>query len=92
MLNYSPTIVEEGIPIDGRVRMRSANVGVDLYPYRGSFHITPGVTLYNGNRMTATTSITPGGSFTINDDLYVSELSDPVHGWFDVSLEQADCA
>ena len=86
MLNYSPTIVEEGIPIDGRVRMRSANVGVDVYPYRGSFHITPGVTLYNGNRMTAATNIVPGSSFTINDDLYVSDASDPVNGQFDVNL------
>jgi hypothetical protein len=86
MLNYSPTIMEEGFPIDGRVRMRSANVGVDVYPYRGSFHITPGITLYNGNRMTATTSIAPGGSFTINDNLYISDASDPVRGWFDVKL------
>src|ERR1019366_8392044 len=60
MFNYSPTIVEQGIPITGAVRLRSANVGFDVYPYRNSFHITPGVTLFNGNRMTAKTSIAPG--------------------------------
>lgn len=86
MLNYNPTIVEQGIPIDGRVRMRSANVAVDVYPYRGSFHISPGVTLYNGNRMTATTNIAGGNHFTINDMDYVSDPTDPVHGWFDVRL------
>ena len=86
MLNYSPTIIEQGIPIDGRVRMRSANVGVDIYPYRGSFHITPGVTIYNGNRMTATTFIAGGNHFTINDTDYTSSVTDPVHGWFDVRL------
>jgi hypothetical protein len=86
MLNYSPTIIEEGIPISGAVRLRSANVGVDLFPYRGSFHITPGVTLYNGNRMTATTFIAGGQGFTINDTDYTSDLTDPVRGSFDVSL------
>ena len=86
MLNYSPTIVEEGIPIDGAVRLRSANVGFDVYPYHSSFHITPGVTLYNGNRMTAQTSIVPGSSFTINDNLYVSDATDPVNGVFDINL------
>ena len=86
MLNYSPTIEELGIPIDGRIRLRSANLGVDIYPYRRSFHITPGVTLYNGNRMTATTFLAGGSQFTINDAHYTSSVSDPVHGWFDVSL------
>lgn len=86
MFNYSPTIIEQGIPIDGAVRLRSANVGFDIYPYRNSFHITPGVTLYNGNRMTAKTSIVPGSSFTINDNQYISDATDPVKGSFDVSL------
>lgn len=86
LLNYSPTIVEQGIPIDGRVRLRSANLGVDIFPYRSSFHITPGFTAYNGNRMTATTNIVPGSTFTINDTAYQSDPTDPVHGWFDVSL------
>ena len=86
MLNYSPTLIEQGIPIEGAIRLRSANVGFDIFPYRGSFHITPGVTLYNGNRMTAKTAIVPGSSFTVNDNLYTSDITDPVHGSFDISL------
>jgi len=84
--NYSPTIVESGIPIDGAIRLRSANASVDIYPYRGSFHISPGITLYNGSRMTATTHIAGGQHFSINDVDYQSDFTDPVHGWFDVRM------
>jgi len=86
MLNYNPIVTEDAFPIDGSVRLRSANVGVDIFPYHGSFHITPGVNLYNDNRMTATTFIAGGQNFTINDTQYTSDPTDPVHGWFDVSL------
>jgi hypothetical protein len=85
-LNYNPNVTEEGIPIAGQIRFRTAYAGVDVYPYRSTFHITPGVTMYNGNRATAVTNIAPGQSFTINDVDYTSDLTDPVHGTFDVSL------
>ena len=86
MFNYSPTILEQGIPITGAVRLRSVNIGFDVYPYRNSFHITPGVTVFNGNRISAKTSIVPGSSFKINDNVYISDATDPVTGQFDVSL------
>jgi hypothetical protein len=85
-LNYNPVVVEQGIPIDGQVRLRTVSAAVDVFPYRGTFHISPGVTMYNGNRMTATTNIAPGSNFTIEDTVYTSDLTDPVHGFFDVSL------
>jgi hypothetical protein len=85
-LNLNPQIIEQGIPIDGAVRLRSLYGGVDVFPYHGTFHITPGLTMYNGNRMTATTNIAGGQHFSINDTDYVSDPTDPVHGYFDVSL------
>jgi hypothetical protein len=84
--DYNLQVTEQGIPIEGAIRLRSLNVGVDVYPYRGGFHSTPGLTLYNGNRMTATTNIAGGQHFTINDTDYVSDPADPVHGHFDVRL------
>ena len=85
-LNLNPQIIEQGIPIDGAVRLRSLYAGVDVFPYHGTFHITPGLTMYNGNRMTAVTNIAGGQHFSINDIDYVSDPTDPVHGSFDVSL------
>jgi len=85
-LNVNASMDEQGFPIQAAVRLRSLNAGIDLYPYRNSFHITPGVTMYNGNRMNATTSIAGGQHFSINDTDYTSDMADPVHGTFDVSL------
>ncbi len=85
-LNYNPTIVEDGIPIDGAIKFRSAFAGVDLYPFRNTFHITPGMTLFNGNKALATTNIAGGSNFEINDTNYTSDLTDPVHGVFDMTF------
>ena len=84
--NYDPRVTEDGIPIDGAIKFRSVSAGVDVYPYRGSFHVTPGVTMYNGNHAQATTNIAGGASFTINDTNYVSSPVDPVHGLFVVDF------
>jgi hypothetical protein len=84
--NYNPQVTEDGIPIDGAIRFRSVNAGVDLFFYRNTFHITPGVTMYNGNKANATANIAGGSSFTINDTDYVSSVTNPVHGTFDVNL------
>jgi hypothetical protein len=85
-LNYNPSLVEQGIPIDGSIKFRSIGAGVDIYPYRNTFHITPGFTFYNGNTADATVNIAPGGAFTINDTNYTSSYTDPVHGTFDMSF------
>jgi hypothetical protein len=85
-LNYNPTIVEDGIPIDGAIKFRSVFAGVDLYPFHNTFHITPGFTLFNGNKAVATTNIPGGSNFEINDTNYWSDAADPVHGSFDVSF------
>jgi hypothetical protein len=85
-LNYSPRLLEQGIPVDGTVRLRAVNVGLEYFPYRGSFHVTPGVTLYNGNHVFATTYIAPGAHFTIDDTDYVSDPTNPVHGFFDMTF------
>jgi hypothetical protein len=85
-LNYDPSVTEQGFPIDGSIKLRTINAGVEIFPYCGSFHITPGVTMYNGNYAHATTSIPGGQTFTINDTDYVSDPTDPVHGTFDVTF------
>jgi hypothetical protein len=85
-LNYSPLITEDGIPIDAAVRLRTICVGVDLFPYHNTFHITPGITMYNGNHMGAVTNIAGGAMFSVNDTTYESAPGDPVHGTFDVYL------
>jgi len=85
-LNYNPTVTASGIPVSAAITLRSVGVGAELFPYRNSFHITPGVTLFNGNHVAALANITGGSTFTIDDTDYVSSPADPVHGTFDLSM------
>jgi hypothetical protein len=85
-LNFSPFMNADGLPIQGQIKLRSANLGVDFFPYRNTFHVTPGLTFYNGNHMMATSAIAPGQTFSVNDDTYTNSLNDPVSGVFQVSL------
>ena len=85
-LSYNPTVTADGIPMNAAIKMRSFGAGVELFPYHNSFHVTPGFTIYNGNHAGAVTNITPGSTFSVDDTRYVSDVADPVHGTFDLSL------
>lgn len=85
-LNYSSGVTADGIPLNATVKLRSVGAGVELFPYRSSFHITPGFTMYNGNQGGAVTNIMPGSVFTVDDTAYMSDVADPVHGTFNMNL------
>jgi hypothetical protein len=85
-LNYNPAVTADNVAVNAAITLRSVGAGVELFPYRSSFHITPGLTLYNGNHAAAVTNIAPGSDFTVNDTDYLSDAADPVHGYFDVNL------
>jgi hypothetical protein len=48
------------------------NTSLDWFPFGGSFRISPGVTLYNGNSLSATAMVPVGTSFTLNSVTYYS--------------------
>ena len=70
----------DGISLEGRANLSSANVSLDWYPFHGGFRISPGVTVYNGNNLSATLSVPRGQNFSLGNDTYTSSPSDPVHG------------
>jgi hypothetical protein len=85
-LSVSPAFTSHGTQIIGQVAFRTVNAAVDLYPYRNSFHFSPGITVYNGNRINVVANIPPGQSFTFDDTTYTSSTYDPVHGSFSMSM------
>jgi hypothetical protein len=85
-LNYNPAVTADNVAVNAAITLRSVGAGVELFPYRSSFHITPGFTFYNGNHAVAVTNIAPGTNFTVNDTEYLSDAADPVHGYFALNL------
>ncbi len=81
-LSVDPHFVEDGIDVIGDIQLRSAFAAVDLFPFGGRFHISPGFTLYNGNRLNAKAMVPGGQEFDLGDGTYTSDTADPVHGMF----------
>jgi hypothetical protein len=80
IFNYTHTFSEDGVNYSGTISMRSMQTSIDWFPFRGGFHISPGVYLYGGNNVTAGASVPGGQTFTLNDTDYRSSAIDPITG------------
>lgn len=78
-LSLSPAFDVDGLHYSSNVNLRSGKFGVDWFPRRRNFHITPAI-LYFNNNLTALTHVPAGAQFTLDDNPFVSSASDPVHG------------
>lgn len=78
--SYDRTFDKDGVSYAGQLRFRSTEAHFDWFPFGGGFHLSPGVLIYNGNRVTANALVSGGNTFTLNDTTYASDPSDPIHG------------
>ena len=79
MFNYGHSFNKDGVTYKGTLNLRSAQATYDFFPI-GALHISPGVLLYNGDKLTANASVPGGQPFTLNNVNYVSDAADPVAG------------
>ena len=79
LFNYSHTFDKDGVTYKGTLNLRSVQATYDFFPL-GPFHISPGVLLYNGNKLTADASVPGGQTLTFNNTNYLSDMADPVAG------------
>jgi hypothetical protein len=84
-LGVSDSFHYDGASYNADLHFRSIEAHLDWFPI-GSFHISPGVLLYNGNRIDADVSIPGGQDFTLNGASFMSSASDPVTGGATLSL------
>jgi hypothetical protein len=70
----------DGFKINANIHMRSAAVALDVYPYNSIWRLSAGVFFFNGNRVSAATTIAPGTQFNIGSANYYSSNTDPVNG------------
>jgi hypothetical protein len=78
--NYSDTFNKDGINYGGQLAFRSAEAHLDLFPFAGAFHVSPGLLLYNDNHISATASVPGGQVFTLGGASYTSSAANPVAG------------
>ncbi len=89
MFSYDHNFTEDGITYDGQLRLRSAEAHYDWFPFHGSFHVSPGVLVYNGNQVTANASVPGGSTFTLDSTTYTSSPTDPITGTGKVDFVKA---
>src|SRR5215467_4706575 len=77
---YSRNFDKDGVAYTGQLSFRSIEAHYDWFPFAGSFHLSPGVLVYNGNKVTANAAVAGGQSFDLNDTTYVSDPNNPIHG------------
>jgi hypothetical protein len=87
--NYDRGFNKDGISYDGQLRFRSVEAHYDWFPFAGSFHVSPGALVYNGNQIAASASVAASQTFTLNGATYVSDPADPINGTGKVDFVRA---
>jgi len=87
--SYDRGFNKDGVAYAGQLSFRSGEAHLDWFPFGRSFHLSPGVLVYNGNRINANASVAGGQSFTLNDTSYISDPADPVTGLGKVIFKKA---
>ncbi len=77
--NYDRTVDRDGINYAGTLGLRSLQATFDFFPF-GSFHLSPGVLIYNGNNFSAVPSIPLGKTVNIGTGSYITDPANPLRG------------
>ena len=77
---YSRGFTNNGIGYNANLTFRSVETHFDWFPFAGGFHLSPGVMVYNGNKITANASVTSGQSFSLGGTSYISDAANPITG------------
>lgn len=69
---------DSNITYNGTLALQSFAAYVDLFPFRGGFHISPGLTVNNGNEVRLAATVPAGETITVDDVDYLSTANNPI--------------
>jgi hypothetical protein len=67
---YNGTIDNE--PVSATLKLDNAEAMVDFFPFKGSFRLSAGSTVYNTTGLNGTVTVAPGTTLTIGNGTYLS--------------------
>lgn len=74
----------DGETINGTLKLQNSGIMVDWFPFRGSFRLSGGVTVYNNKGLSGSANVADGKSLTLGNDKYYA--SGPLTGTADFKL------
>jgi hypothetical protein len=89
VLGYSRDFSKDGIPYDGHLDFKTIEGHVDIFPFGGKFHISPGFLAYVDDPIKATAYIPGGQSFTLGGVVFYSDPAQPTTGTGKIDFNQA---
>lgn len=89
MLSFSRRFNKDGVAYSGQLRLKSVEAHYDIFPFAGSFHVSPGVLFNVGTPITATANVAGGQSFSLGGTTYYSDVNVPVRGSGNIKFNQA---
>jgi hypothetical protein len=72
LFNYSRTFTKDQVSYAGQLTLRSVQTSYDLFPFGGNFHLSPGVLIYNGNKVNANASVPVSQTFSLGGVQYTA--------------------
>jgi hypothetical protein len=88
LFSYSRGFNKDGISYTAQLAFRSAEAHLDFFPFAGSFHLSPGLLLYNDNHIAATATVPANQQFTLGGVSYTSGATNPVSGTAKLSFNK----
>ena len=85
---YNHDFENDGITLAAHLKLRSVMAQYDFFPTGGGFHVSPGLMIYNGNRVEANAFVPAGRQFTLGNETLMSNASNPVNGGAKVAFEK----
>ena len=87
--SYGDNFTNSGINYGATLRLDSGEAHFDYFIWR-SFHLSPGLLIYNGNQLTANVGVPGGDTFTLSGTTYASSSANPVTGTGSVKFNHVD--
>jgi hypothetical protein len=73
MFSYSRGFNKDGVAYNGQLSFKSVEAHYDIFPFKGGFHLSPGVLVYAGTPITATANVPAGQTFSLGGTQYYSD-------------------
>ena len=88
IFTYGRPFETQGITYNGELDLRSVQANYDWFPFRGAFHLSPGVLIYNANRVMAHLSVPSAGIFNLDNAAFRSDPKDPIRGNASITFQK----
>jgi hypothetical protein len=70
---------DSDITYTGTLALQSVAAYLDWFPFGGGFHVSPGITIKNGNELRFDATVPAGETISVDDEDYLSTASRPIH-------------